>query len=632
MGKLRQFLRGEYAGLLQPHGAQRRAVSAHQSGDVRADDVAPQFALEGAQYGVVVERAALHHHIAPQFVGGTGADDLVDGVFDHADGKPGRDVLDRGAVALRLLDRGVHEHRAAAAEVHGRAGEEPLGGKLLDAHVHGLGKRLDKRAAARGTGLVEHDAVDGAMADAEALDVLPADVQNEVHVRAKVARSHEVGDGLHHADVHMEGVADEVLAVAGHGAAEDGHAPLRAAVDLAQFAAHDLHGIAVVGGVVGIQKLLVFRNERQLRGGAAAVDAQIGPAAIGGKLRARHGGAGVAGGEGGVFGLVRKQRRQRLRPGDHFGRGQTLAQRIEGEGVRGARGEHGRAPCHGKAPPLGEHGVPVRELQRFAEALAQTLTVVQRPAEEQHLARDPAPLRQPGDGLVDDGLKDAHGHVFLARALIEQRLYVRLGEHAAAGGDGVDARGLLAEAVQFGHVHVQKRGHLVDERARAAGAAAVHALLHGAGRAVEEDDLRVLAAQLDHHIGVRRQRTHQLAHHEHFLLERQIRRLGQTNARRAGDGRAQKAALRERRKIGEHLQYLLPRLRIVALVALVEYVSALHQRQFDRRGADIDPQRTNGLFLRLFHSDLAFAPAGPAKMITYIYSTVYYTTEMLTAR
>ena len=92
------------------------------------------------------------------------------------------------------------------------------------------------------------------------------------------------------------------------------------------------------------------------------------------------------------------------------------------------------------------------------------------------------------------------------------------------------------------------------------------------------------------------------------------------------------AALRERRKIAEHLQYLLPRLRIVALIALVEDVPAFHQRQLDRRGTDIDPQRANGLFLHLFHSDLAFAPAGPAKMITYIYSTVYYTTEMLTAR
>ena len=77
-------------------------------------------------------------------------------------------------------------------------------------------------------------------------------------------------------------------------------------------------------------------------------------------------------------------------------------------------------------------------------------------------------------------------------------------------------------------------------------------------------------------------------------------------------------------KVGKHFQYLLSRLRIVALIALVEDVPAFHQRQFDRRGTDIDPQRANGLFLHLFHSDLAFAPAVPAKMNTYIYSTVYY--------
>ena len=54
----------------------------------------------------------------------------------------------------------------------------------------------------------------------------------------------------------------------------------------------------------------------------------------------------------------------------------------------------------------------------------------------------------------------------------------------------------------------------------------------------------------------------------------------------------------QRLKIRKHLEYLLPRLRIVALITLIEDVSALHQRQFYRRGADIDPQRTNGLFLR----------------------------------
>ena len=602
VGKFRQFFGGEYGGFFQPHGAQRRAVSAHQTGDVRPDDVAPQFALEGAQDGVVVEGAALYHHVLPQFVGGTGADDLVDGVFDHADGEPGGDVLHRGAVALRLLDRGVHKHRAAAAKVDRRAGKEAPAGEFLHAHVHGLGKRLDERAAARGTGLVEHDAVDRPVAYAEALDVLPADVEYEVHVRAEVARGHEVGDRLHHADVHMEGVADEILAVTGHGAAENGHAALRAAVDRAQFAAHDLHGIAIVGGVVGIQKFFVFGNERQLGGGAAAVDAQIRPAAIGGKFRARYGSAGVARGKGGVLRFVLKQRRQRLRPGNDLGRGQRFAQLSKRKGLRRARGEHGRASRHGKAPPLGEHRVLLGEFQGFAEALPKPLAVVQGPAEKQHLALNPAPLRKARDGLVDDGLKDAHGHVFLARALIEQRLYVRLGKHAAARGDGVNARGMLAEAVEFGHVYVQERGHLVDERARTAGAAAVHALVHAAGRAVEKDDLGVFAAQFDNHIGVRRQRAHQFADHKDLLLKGQARGLGKSDARRTGDRRAQKAVRDQRLKIRKHLEYLLPRLRIVALITLIEDISALHQRQFYRRGADIDPQRTDGLLLCLFHA------------------------------
>ena len=161
---------------------------------------------------------------------------------------------------------------------------------------------------------------------------------------------------------------------------------------------------------------------------------------------------------------------------------------------------------------------------------------------------------------------------------------------------------MLAEAVEFGHVHVQERGHLVDERARTAGAAAVHALVHAAGRAVEKDDLGVFAAQFDHHIGVRRQRAHQFADHKDLLLKGQARGLGKSDARRTGDRRAQKAVRDQRLKIRKHLEYLLPRLRIVALITLIEDVSALHQRQFYRRGADIDPQRTDGLLLCLFHA------------------------------
>ena len=58
-----------------------------------------------------------------QFLRVGAADDLVERVFDDADGKTCRDVFDAGAVFLRLLDGAVHEDRAAAAEIGRRVGK-----------------------------------------------------------------------------------------------------------------------------------------------------------------------------------------------------------------------------------------------------------------------------------------------------------------------------------------------------------------------------------------------------------------------------------------------------------------------------------------------------------------------------
>jgi len=71
------------------HGAQRRAVGAHQLRDGKAHHVASQLLFKAAQHRVVEEGAALHHDVLSQLVGAAGADDLVNGVFDDADGQPG---------------------------------------------------------------------------------------------------------------------------------------------------------------------------------------------------------------------------------------------------------------------------------------------------------------------------------------------------------------------------------------------------------------------------------------------------------------------------------------------------------------------------------------------------------------
>ena len=142
----------------------------------------------------------------------------------------------------------------------------------------------------------------------------------------------------------------------------------------------------------------------------------------------------------------------------------------------------------------------VRELQRANERRLELRQEVQRSAEERDVAADRLAAGKARDGLVDDCLKDGGGKVRLGRPLVDEGLDVRLGKHAAARGDGIDLLILLRLAVKARGVGLQKRRHLVNERAGAACADAVHALLK---RRTEVDDLRVLAAKLDGHIGLR---------------------------------------------------------------------------------------------------------------------------------
>ena len=80
---------------------------------------------------------------------------------------------------------------------------------------------------------------------------------------------------------------------------------------------------------------------------------------------------------------------------------------------------------------------------------------------------------------------------------------------------------------------MQQGCHLIDERARAAGAGAVHALLDAV---VEVDDLGVLAAQLDGDIGGRDKGLDGAFAGDDLLDKLQVEPLGQQQAARAGNG------------------------------------------------------------------------------------------------
>ena len=73
--------------------------------------------------------------MAAQLLGTAHANDLIQRIFDHADGQAGGDVFDGNTVLLRLLDGGVHKHRAARAQVYGLIGKKTLARKVPTTNV-----------------------------------------------------------------------------------------------------------------------------------------------------------------------------------------------------------------------------------------------------------------------------------------------------------------------------------------------------------------------------------------------------------------------------------------------------------------------------------------------------------------
>ena len=116
----------------------------------------------------------------------------------------------------------------------------------------------------------------------------PEDVNDEVDIRAEVARRAEVRDRFDQAEVHAERVLDERLAVAGDCAGYDMYVVAAQLIELCQLLADDVRRVALVGLVVVEQDLVVLADQHQLGRGRAAVDAEIGVALVHGDVLGHH--------------------------------------------------------------------------------------------------------------------------------------------------------------------------------------------------------------------------------------------------------------------------------------------------------------------------------------------------------
>ena len=589
VGQVQDVVQGQHGGLLAGialPGDEGRAEGAHDAGNIGAGGFHPGDLFEGPQDGLVVEGAALDHNVAAQ-VGGVGQfNDLVEGVLDDGVGQARGNVADLGALLLGLLDIGVHEHGAAGTQVHGIFSEQGLLGKAGGGEAQGAREILDEGAAAGGAGFVQQHRIHGAVSQLDALHVLTADVQHAVHLRVKEGGGGTVGHGLHLALLQGEGGFQQGLAVAG-GAGSDN---ADAGGQLFLQPGHGLHGgldgVALIVGIEGEQQLAFGADEGHLGGGGAGVYPQEAVAPVVFQGLAFNNRLAMAGAEVPVLLLIGKEGRQAVQLEIHLhALVQPLQQGRKFYALPRFRLQ-GRAHGGKEVGIVGIHGGLRGQLQGTDEGLLQLRQEVEGAAQEGHAAPDGLAAGQARDGLVHHGLENGGGQVRLGGALVDQGLDVGLGKDAAAGGDGINDFVFSGGFIEARGVGLQQRRHLVDEGAGAAGADAVHAFLQAA---LEIDDLGILAAQLDGHVGLGRHMVQGGGYGHHLLDEADVQGLAQIDGAGAGDGHVQGTRADLLRGFPQQLgQGLLGVGHMAAVPAENDFLVLVQDDQLHGGGADVD--------------------------------------------
>ena len=198
---------------------------------------------------------------------------------------------------------------------------------------------------------------------------------------------------------------------------------------------------------------------------------------------------------------------------------------------------------------LGDDGLVVGEAETLLEDVYEHGVECERAAFEDDGRVHIDALRKAAERLLRDGMEGRQGQVIARCPLVEQRLDVGFRVHAAAAGDVVDRASAAGGFVELLDGDVEDRGDLVDEGARAAGAAAVHSHVGDIERAggfadAEEDHLGVLAAEFDGAARARVKRLDGAGVGDDLLHERHAELVG--DRRRAGAGeRKPNVGLRE---------------------------------------------------------------------------------------
>ena len=192
--------------------------------------------------------------------------------------QPRHDLFRLPALPLEIHDVGLHEHRAAVAELRESLGAECRVGVLLHRHVEALRGGLQEVAVAGRALGIELEILDAAVLEDDDLDVLAAHVANHVHVVVEMQAGFGVRHGLHQRGVGADHVLQNVLGVAGGADAQN----LQLHALVANLAVELLQHLDRVFDRVALRKLVglgqnaalvILRDQHGLGGSGSAVDA-----------------------------------------------------------------------------------------------------------------------------------------------------------------------------------------------------------------------------------------------------------------------------------------------------------------------------------------------------------------------
>ena len=421
------------------------ADGAHDAGIRRADHLMAHILLQRPENRVVLKGAALDHDPASQGVQIRNTDDLGKHVFDDGTAETRHNVARQLPVPLFRDDAGIHEDRAAAAEERRVLRREGLGGDGPHRDLQGRGEILQEGAAARRTGLVHHDVRDDAVIQPDGLHILAADVQQEGGILHILLRRPGMGNGLDKVALSAESLVEQKLPITCGACSKD--LKLRSGIPVAlphgdqRFLRHHQR-LACVRRIERVQELPVLSQQHELRRRGTGIHAEERPEMISRlRLCSFQFVVGMAGKK--VFPL-------RIVFEEYRGLFGTRAD-LSAAAVQLRR----QFPCpagghpvpaglkqerHGQCGAVGDDDFRMRrdqdlvlvKLQTLCEHPDQGRVEVQRTALEDHRLPDVQSLGQSADSLLRDGMEGRERKVFLRCALVQQRLNVRLREHAAA--------------------------------------------------------------------------------------------------------------------------------------------------------------------------------------------------------